>query len=335
MDENIQIEKAIVHILNQKVSLFLSDAILELDKDILKLISDHIKSAYENQGRVFAKFRSADTNIRKLAIDILTTDSDFIETSKAISRKLYGAMSKKNASSANLLIVKYMNDGKKSLAIIKLDFSENFYTEKIEKDGITTVKLKVTKDGFNKNDKLRKCAIIDEAIVNNNDGNILVLDTQNKEDVSGYFRDDFLDTDLINNNKMNTTYMIRELLGYINEKYEDDKKQMIEKTFQLTTLLNEKEEFKIDEALTVIFHDEETQEIFKKRIKNKGIDYTFRLHRDTVAKKLKNRSIVTGNGISLRGRASLFNSNDIQIKDREDGLCDIIIKGVNIEKNKL
>ena len=233
------------------------------------------------------------------------------------------------------MIVKYLNNGKKSLAIIKLDFSENFQTEKIEKDGITTVKLKVTKDGFNKNDKLRKCAIIDSDIVDNNDAKILVLDTQNKEDVSGYFREDFLDTDLINNDKMNTNHMIRELLGYINEKYKENEKQMIEKTFQLTNLLNEQEEFKIDEALPAIFYEKETQDEFKERIKKKDIDYTFRLHRDTVVRKLKNRSIVTGNGISLKGRASLFNSNDIQIKDREDGLCDIIIKGVKIEKNKL
>ena len=134
---------------------------------------------------------------------------------------------------------------------------------------------------------------------------------------------------------MNTNHMIRELLGYINEKYKENEKQMIEKTFQLTNLLNEQEEFKIDEALPAIFYEKETQDEFKERIKKKDIDYTFRLHRDTVVRKLKNRSIVTGNGISLKGRASLFNSNDIQIKDREDGLCDIIIKGVKIEKNKL
>lgn len=129
--------------------------------------------------------------------------------------------------------------------------------------------------------------------------------------------------------------MIRELLSYINEKYKDDEKQMIEKTFQLTTLLNEKDEFKIDEALPAIFYEKETQDSFKERVRDKGIDFTFRLHRDTVVKRLKNRTIVTGNGISLKGKASLFNTNDIEINDREDGLCDIIIKGVKIEKNKL
>ncbi|CUO74716.1 MULTISPECIES: nucleoid-associated protein [Clostridium] len=335
MGENIHIEKAIVHILNQKISLFLSDAILELDNDILKLISNHITNAYENQGRVFAKFKSSDNVVRIATIDIFSDDTNFIEKSKSIARKLYSAMAKKNASPANLLIVEYLNGEKKSLAIIKLDFSENFHTEKIEKNGITTVKLKVTKDGFNKNDKLRKCAIIDEDIIDDVEAKILVLDTQNKEEISDYFRDDFLDTDLINNNKMNTTNMIRELLSYINEKYKDDEKQMIEKTFQLTTLLNEKDEFKIDEALPAIFYEKETQDSFKERVRDKGIDFTFRLHRDTVVKRLKNRTIVTGNGISLKGKASLFNTNDIEINDREDGLCDIIIKGVKIEKNKL
>lgn len=70
LDEKLQIKKAIVHILNQKVSLVLSNATLELDEDILKLISDYIKNAYENQGRVFAKFKT-EGSCRKFAIDIL------------------------------------------------------------------------------------------------------------------------------------------------------------------------------------------------------------------------------------------------------------------------
>lgn len=335
MNEKIQIQKAIVHILNQKAEIFQSNAELELDEDILNLISNHITNAYENQGRVFAKFKTTDNLIRKSTIDIFKDNDNFIENSKIISRKLYGAMSKKNASSANLLIVKYLNNEKKHLAIIKLDFSENFHTEKIEKDGVITIKLKVTKDGFNKNDKLRKCAIIDSDIIEDPDAKILVLDTQNKEDVSGYFREDFLGTDLINNNKMNTYKMIKELITYINEKYKDKMGDMIEKSFQLTSILNQKEEFKIDEELPAIFHNNEIEKEFKERIKNKDIDYEFRLHRDTVVKKLKNRSIITESGISLRGRASLFNNNDIRIHDREDGLCDIIITGVKIDKNKL
>ena len=77
MDEKLQIKKAIVHILNQKVSLVLSNATLELDEDILKLISDYIKNAYENQGRVFAKFKTEGNAVRKFAIDILKDDANF------------------------------------------------------------------------------------------------------------------------------------------------------------------------------------------------------------------------------------------------------------------
>lgn len=335
MEENIQIDKAIVHILYQKKAHILSDVELDLDEGISKLISDHIEGAFNSQGRVFAKFVTEENQVKDSSIKIFENDEMFISESKNISRTLYKAMSTKNASSGNLLIVKYKDKERRNLAIIKLDFSENYQTEKIEDDGVTKVRFKLTKDGFSKSDKLRKCAIIDDSIIHDSESKILVLDTDKKDDVTGYFKDDFLGTELINNNKINTRNMIREITNFINEKYDNDFPEMLDKTFKLTNVLSKQLEFKLDEVLPVLFIDKNTQDEFKSRVEKKKIDFTFKIDREAVSKRLKNRSITTNNGISLQGKASLFNSNDIKLKEREDGLWDITIKGVSIEKNKV
>ena len=335
MEEKIQIDKAIVHILYQKKAHILSDVELDLDEGISSLISDHIDRAFNSQGRVFAKFVTEENEVKNASMKIFEDDKMFISQSKNISRKLYKAMSTKNASSGNLLIVKYTDKGRSYLAIIKLDFSENYQTEKIEEDGVTKVRFKLTKDGFSKSDKLRKCAILDDSIIHDSEAKILVLDTDKKDDVTGYFKDDFLGTELINNNKINTRNMIREITNFINEKYENDFPEMLEKTFALTNILSSQLDFKLDEVLPAIFIDENIQDEFKSRVEKKNIDFTFKIDRESVSKRLKNRSITTSNGISLQGKASLFSSNDIKIEEREDGLWDITIKGVSIEKNKV
>ena len=277
MGERIQIDKAIVHILYQKNALILSDVELELDEGISKLISSHIDGAFNNQGRVFAKFVTEENEVKDASIRIFEDDKNFILQSKEISRKLYKAMSTKNASSGNLLIVKYTDQGNRYLAIIKLDFSENYQTEKIDESGVTKVRFKLTKDGFSKSDKLRKCAIIDDSIIKDNEARILVLDADKKGDVTGYFKDDFLGTELINDNKINTRNMIREITNFINEKYDNEFEEMIEKTFALTNVLSRQTDFKLDEVLPTIFIDKKIQDEFKSRVEKKKVDFTFKI----------------------------------------------------------
>lgn len=338
LDGSISITNAIVHVLNQDKSNgghFLSDYEIELNDKLQSLIVKHIIDAFKHESRLFAKFVADDNAVRACAIKIIKNEANFIDESKKISRALYKAMLGTNASSANLLICRYTHGPLASVAIIKLDFNENFYTEKIEENGKTKIIVKLNGNGFNKSQKLRKCAIIDQESLTGIESSFLLLDTQNGDEVSTYFRTSFLDCELVNSDKINTNNVIKEVVGFINEKYALEPSNMFEKTYIFTSKLEKAEKFDIDETLVSVFEEEDFREQFKEKIKNKNIDFEFNVDKDSVEKRLKNRTLVTENGISLKAKASLFNSNDIAIEDTDDGLANIIIKNVRIDKNRL
>ena len=123
--------------------------------------------------------------------------------------------------------------------------------------------------------------------------------------------------------------------AYINEVYNKNPKDMMIKTYEFTNILEKSDEFKIDDVLIKLFDDETTRDKFKDKLASKNIDYQFKISKPVVEKRLKNRTVVTDNGISLRAKAALFNSNDIEIEEKEDGLSNIIIHNVRINKNKI
>lgn len=294
----INIKRAIVHVLNQKEKHIMSDYDIELNDRLNLLIVKHIDKSNVSESKVFAKFNNEDNNVvRKSCLDIFNDENIFIEESKNISRELYKAMTGTNASAANLLIVYFTHGLKKALAIIKLDFSDNFYTEHEMIDGKMKINVKINGTGFSDSQKLRKCAIINE------------------------------DTMTIGDKEFNK---------YINKKFEDNPKEMVKKTFLFTNIIENNTEFKIDNVLNSLFEEKDIIDEVKGIISNEKIDFNFKIDKNTSEKKFKNVTIVSENGISLKAKSSLFNEQDIILSDPDsDGKVDITLKGIKIDKNKI
>lgn len=339
-DETISVEKAIVHVIDQsknKKRKILSNYELEINDSLETLMIKHVNESFKNNSRIFAKFCKGENIVRDSCIKILENDNNFIEESKIIATHLFNSMNKTNASSANLLIFTYCEKESKSIGILKLDFDENFFTKEITgDDGSTKVVVIINGNGFNKNQKLRKCAIIDENIKDNLDSPFLLLDTQNTNDqISTYFKVSFLNCELLNDEKTNTRNMVKEINNYINQIYKDEPKKMMEKTYDFTAALRSSEMFDLDNVAKKVFDNDEERNKLQEIITNKKIDPKFKINVGVIQKKLNNRKIVTENGICLKAKDSLFNESDIEIVEKENGLSDIIIHKVKIEKNNL
>lgn len=332
----INIKNAIVHVLNPKEKHIMSDYDIELNDRLNSLIVKHIDKSNVSEAKVFAKFNNEDNNaIRRSCLNIFNNEAIFIEESKNISRELYKAMTGTNASAANLLIVYFTHGPKKALAIMKLDFSDSFYTEYEKIEGKMKINVKINGTGFSDSQKLRKCAIIDEDTMTTGEKEFLLLDTQSG-DVRDYFRIGFLNSDLINDSKNNTKKVIKEINKYINKKFEDNPKEMVKKTFLFTNIIENNTEFKIDTVLNSLFEEKDTIDEVKDIISNEKIDFNFKIDKNTSEKKFKNVTIVSENGISLKAKSSLFNEQDIVLSDPDsDGKVDITLKGIKIDKNKI
>ncbi|GAA0061748.1 nucleoid-associated protein [Clostridium sp. CTA-1] len=335
-DGVIVINKVIVHILNTKDNYIkLSDFKIDTNEKLDNLIIKHINKSIEHDSRRFAKFDNVNNIVKESSIEILN-DNDFVENSKRISRELASSMKGTNASPANFLVAEYFHGTKKAVALLKLDFNDNFHTETKEENGKLKVEVKIESAGFNSKQKLQKSAFIYNDIVTNDDAEILILDKQSKENISNYFRSDFLNVNLINDDKINTKNMIREVLDFINSKFEDNPKMQVEKSYSLTSYFQNAKDFDINDLLNKVFDKEDMRNEFKEEIKNKKIDYAFDIDKLTVKKQLQSRQIITTNGISLKANASLFNPQDIDIGDKdENGLVDITIKKVRIKDNRI
>lgn len=333
----ILISKAIVHILKPKDNYRkLSDYEIETDARLDNLIIKHINNSIKNDTRRYAKFNSGTNTTKDSSILILEDESNFIEESKKIAIALFGAMRGTNASPANFLIAKYSHGSQKAIALLKLDFNDNFYTEEVTKDdGTMKIEVRVKDAGFYEKQKLQKCAFIYEDILTDEDALIVILDKQAKDDVSNYFGNTFLNSSLFIDDRANTKNMIDEIQNFINTKYDNEAKMLVETTYSLTSYFKSQEIFEIDDMLNKVFDNDEIKQEFKERIKDKLIDFSFTIDLKKAELKFNSRHITTSNGIMLKAQASLFNSNNIDVGPEDiDGLVDITIKKVKIIENK-
>lgn len=335
-DGLITINKAIVHILKPADNYHkLSDYEIERNEKLDNLIIKHINTSIKHDTRRFSKFNQGINKVKESCIKMLNDDEEFTSESKKISRELFNAMTGTNASPANFLIAQYSQENKKAIALLKLDFNDNFYTEEVEHDGKVKIVVKLKDAGFHEKQKLQKCAFIYDDILLDENSKIVILDKQAKNDVTNYFGNDFLNSSLVIDDRVNTTNMIDEVINFINRKFEDNPKAQLEKTYSLTSYFKENDTFEIEPMLNYVFSSEEIRNEFKEEIKNKEIDYSFNIDSKRVEKKFKTRHITTSNGIVLKANASLFNSDNIDILEKnEDGFVDIIIKNVKITENK-
>lgn len=331
----ITVEKVILHILNSKNNKCkLSDFEISLNTQLNSKINAYIIDSSRDDAKVFSVFQECDDNvIYKSCKKIKEKPECFVDQSQKIARELYKAMKGTNAASANLLIVKYKHGEESALGIFKIELGDTLLmNEKPVKDKYK-ISLEAVGNAISDSRKLQKCALIYEDVFEDESNPILLLDKQDN-DVSDYFMRGFLGCELLSNSKKNTKEMIKKLSECINTVYENNEKELIEKTHKLTDIFENNKEFILETAVTQIFSNDEIEKKVILEINEHKIDNTFSIDEAQVKKLVKRRTIVTSNGINLKGKASLFNPNEIDVGDPyEDGSVDITIKRVRIIKN--
>lgn len=334
--EPITIKNVIVHILNSKEKYYkLSEFEIEKDANLLTLINKHIMVSLRHDSRRFAKFLGDRNKVKASCIEMLNNSDSFIEQSKVIAETLYRCMRGTNASSANFMVVKYQQGTNEAIAFLKLDFNANFNTDIVEIDGKLRIVVKVNEAGFNDKQKLQKCAFVYDNIVGDDEGDIIILDKQSKEDVSDYFSSAFLESQLILDDKVNTETMINESMNFIYNKYQDNPKELLDKTYGIADYFIKNEQFDIEDLVSNIFESDEVKTEFKERIANKKIDFAFNIEKPSRDKRIKQRKIITTSGIVLQFNESLYNRESIYVgEEYDDGFVDITIKKVKITKDK-
>ena len=103
----------------------------------------------------------------------------------------------------------------------------------------------------------------------------------------------------------------------------------------LNYTLKEKETVDVKEFAKSSIQDEVLQESFNERMEDRNLTESFEIDKKWVEKKLKNRSIKTDTGFSIKGNLADFKDPmKYSFRRNENGTYDIVLKNISFYEEK-
>ena len=161
---DININEAVIHVLDSNASEpILNEYKLELNEDVYKFLYKHIEKCLKDDELKYAKFDYERNMVKEVTQDYLNgIEDDLIELSKELARQLFIIIqTNKNIPSADIIVASITTDQGPMIAILKMDYVNNF-THEIqfidEKIGVSLVKQNAGLPGSGQ--KVQKAAFI-------------------------------------------------------------------------------------------------------------------------------------------------------------------------------
>ena len=334
---DIDINEAVIHILDSNSSdPVLNEYSLELNEDVYKFLYRHIEKCLKDDELKYAKFNSERNMVKEVVQDYLNgTDSDLIELSKELAIQLFIIIkTNENIPSADLIVSSITTDQGPMIAILKMDYVNNFTHEVQfieEKIGVGIIRQNAGLPGSGQ--KVQKAAFI-KPIRNNEMYNIMVLDKQKpvKEDEYGanYFVETFLGASIITNERDMTRTFVKATENWTRKNVTDNADKAEEIRTAIKNKLDENESISIEEFADEIFKETpQVKEDYTNYIKSQGLKNEVVVDKTWVDKKLKRIRLNIDKGIDIYiEREAYEDNNKFEIVRNGDGSINMILKNV-------
>lgn len=334
---DININEAMIHILdNNAVEPILNNYKLELEEDTYKFLYKHIEKCLKDDELKYAKFSYERNVVKEIVQNYLNgTDSDFINISKELARQLFSIMKGNvNIPSCDLIVASMITDQGPMIAILKMDYVNNFTHEVEFIDGEIGVKLVSQLAGLPRSGhKIQKAAFIKPARESDS-FNLYVLDRRGKrqeEDDYGanYFINSFLGCEVVVNDRDNTKRFLNATESFV-RRYISEDASLAEKVRSLTReALQNDESINIREVSEKLFNGNEEFKDSYNVFMTGNCEEEFRVDEQYVDKKLKRIRLKIDKDIDLYiTEESYKDPSKFEIKRNGDGSIDMIIKHV-------
>lgn len=339
---DININEAIIHVLDSNGGEpVLNEYPLDLNEDIYKFLHKHIDKCFKDEELRYAKFKDEKSIVKEVVQDYLNgIENNLVELSKELARQMFAIMNgNTNIPSCDLVIASIITDQGPMIAILKMDYVKNF-THQIEfinnKMGIGIVPQAAGLPGSGQ--KIQKAAFI-KPIRENETYNLMVLDKQRKykkdeEYGANYFINNFLNCDIVINERDNTKLFVYESEQWIRKALDENPMQAIKVRDEIKKTLLEDEAVNIDEFSEKVFDDKDLKDSFSTELKMKGLD-GIEIDKTWVDKKLKRIRLKIDTGIDLYlSNEDYHDKSKFEVTRNGDGTVNMIIKFVSnyIEK---
>lgn len=334
---DININEAVIHILdgnsNEPV---LNEYRLELNEDVYKFLYKHIEKCLKDDELKYAKFNPERNIVKDVVQDYLNgADNDLIELSKELARQLFIIIqTNENIPSADLIVASIITDQGPMIAILKMDYVNNF-THEIQfidkKIGVSLVKQNAGLPGSGQ--KVQKAAFI-KPIRDGEIYNIMVLDKQkaSKKDeyIANYFINTFLGAGIITNERDMTKTFVKATESWTRKNVTDNAEKAEEIRTAIKDKLDQNESINIGDFANEIFRENpQVREDYTNYIKSQGLKDEVAVDKTWVDKKMKRLRISIDKEIDIYiNKEAYEDKNKFEIIRNGDGSINMIIKNV-------
>ena len=330
---DIQIEKAVLHILDKNSSVpVYSQRLVDIEDDsVYKFVSNNVKKMHDDTTTKRGEFLENS----KVFAHIKNLDDNFMEVSIAVAENLYKIIqSNEDIPGGDLLFAKGKIGEMDFLAIIKLNYKEAYTHLADYNDSGVNNRIILHRVIF----PLESATINEGTVINLKDYSLRVTEKNYLIDGEkrNYFSDMFLEC-TTNLSKKESIKVINSVAKEVNKKYFDEDftkiakvKETIYDEVSATGTIN------VEEIAKKTFENNpEIQKEYIEEVAKAGVKPTITLYNEEPEKKFSKHKIKTDNGIELSFPIEIYkDKNLLEFINNPDGTVSILIKNINKIINK-
>ena len=329
--DEIIIRNAAMHILDSTVGMpVLSDSLIELTPDLNDFLRNHIYKLVAGDELKTCVFDEDSSEVYRLLSGF--EEEKLVEISKTLGEKLYAIMNANAAiPPADVFFVTYQAEGKKYLAILKMNYKEVYvhYTSMNEDNGNVNEVMKQQNALPGAGGKLS------EAVILSLDENEVQL-VEKKVEVNGvktnYLSELFLQCHAKMSQKTKLD-IVTKAVDQINKKYfEDDFEKKMEAKSVIHNAYTEQGVIPVEEIGEELFGDvpEIREEFTEKLEKYKLPKEEIRVKNEQTTRKFEKQFLTTDTGIEINIPMEEYNNKQhVEFITNTDGTISVLIKNVN------
>lgn len=334
---DVNINEAVVQVLDSNVNEpVLNEYSLELNEDIYRFLYKHIEKCLKDDELKYAKFNPERNIVKEVVQDYLNgIESDLIELSKELARQLFIIIqTNENIPSADLIVASITTDQGPMIAILKMDYVNNF-THEIQfidkKIGVSLVKQNAGLPGSGQ--KVQKAAFI--KLARDDDMyNIMVLDKQKvsskDEYIANYFVKTFLGASIVTNERDMTKTFVKATENWTRKNVTDNAEKAEEIRTAIKNKLDQNDSINIEDfANEILKENPQVREDYMNYMKSQGLKDEVAVDKTWIDKKLKRLRLSIDKEIDIYiNRETYEDKNKFEIIRNGDGSINMILKDI-------
>lgn len=338
--ENIVVDEAVLHVLDQQMDEPLLGAVgLDItSSEVNEFIVKHVIKALTDEAAIKGKFLPG-TIMETHSKNLLDPDQ-FMETSKALAKRLFDLNKQANDTSCDLLCIRFHTGNIDAFGVLRMDYQMSYTHEIAFEASVFKINLVAQEVALpTQQQKVNQCYFGSQSGTDTSYDIIMLSKKRSSDDEEKErFVKKFLNAEHVKDYKDQT----RSIKKTVEQWAQKNLKEDFDTAQELRKNLDEKLRYHAvisaeDLTKEALAHDAEARLSLRTKLEQEGIpvEERFEVDKRYVDKKMKTKTIRTDTGFVIRADYELFDEEGfIEVQRNGDGTVNYIIKNVRNVKER-